>query len=137
MTHNLLLDPDAGSTQDAHRASLPPEWSEQLEQVMQRDRDFFLQHPECDYYVRPITAVEVLEGQSLGKTVDESARVLVGEVMPGSRIRLTVLDDLPPPVEDFKLMQQQIRKQMGSRSPSLKDRIKNSQKPRSHPKGFG
>jgi hypothetical protein len=137
MTHTLLLDPDTGSTQDSPRADLPPQWAEQLEQVMQQDRDFFLQHPECDYYVRPIAPVEVVEGQSLGKVVDENARVLVGEVVPGSRVRLTILDDLPPPVEEFRDIQQQLRKQMGSKAASLKHRLKHSQKLRPQSKGFG
>lgn len=137
MTHTLLLDPNSGSTLDDTLAHLPKEYEQQLEQVMQQDRDFFLQHPDCDYYVRPITPVEVIEGQAMGKSVNESARVLVGEVVPGSRIRLTILDDLPPPVEEFKALQQQMRKQMGGKSFSLKDRIKRNQKARPQPKGFG
>lgn len=115
MTHTLLLDPESGSTQDAPRANLSPDLADQLDQVMQRDRDFFLQHPDRDYYVRPITPVEVLEGQALGKEVHDNARVLVGEVVPGSRIRLTILDDLPPPVEEFRAIQQQLRHEMGRR----------------------
>ena len=137
MTHTLLLDPHSGSTLDNTRAHLPKEYAEQLEQIMQQDRDFFLQHPDCDYYVRPITPVEVLEGRTMGKLVHESARVLVGEVVPGSRIRLTVLDDLPPPVAEFKSLQQQMREQMGGKPSSLKDRIQRHQKARPQPKGFG
>jgi hypothetical protein len=49
MTHPLLLDPESGSTQDASRANLSPALAEQLERVMQQDREFFRQHPECDY----------------------------------------------------------------------------------------
>jgi hypothetical protein len=80
MTHTLLFDPNTGATQDDAHVQLPPQWTEQLEQVMQQDRNFFLQHPETDYYVRPITPAEVREGQSMGKAVDAIARVLVGEV---------------------------------------------------------
>lgn len=87
MTHTLLLDPDTGLSQVATRANLSQASAEELEQVMQRDRDFFLQHPECDYYVRAITPVEILEGQAMGKPVDDKARVLVGEVVPGNRVR--------------------------------------------------
>lgn len=104
---------------------------------MQRDREFFLQHPDRDYYVRPITPVEVLEGQALGKEVHEYVRVLVGEVVPGSRIRLTILDDLPPPIEEFRAIQQQLRHEMGVKAPMLKDRIQHNQKSRSKAKGFG
>jgi hypothetical protein len=135
MTHPLLnLDP--GSIQAPH-AKLSPELTEQLEQVMQSDRDFFLQHPEREYYVRLITPVEVLEGQSLGKLVGENARVLVGEIIPGSRVRLTILDDLPPPVKEFRAIQQQIRKEMGGKPPAFKDRLQHSQKSRPKAKGFG
>jgi len=137
MTQTLLFDPESGSTQEAFHASLPPDLAAQLEQVMQRDREFFLQHPECDYYVRSITPVEILEGQALGKETHEQARVLVGEVVPGSRVRLTILDDLPPPIEEFKALQQQMRQEMGAKAPTLKDRIQHNQKPRSKAKGFG
>ncbi len=137
MTHTLLLDPQSGSTQEAFHASLTPDLADQLDQVMQRDRAFFLQHPDQDYYVRPITPVEVLEGQALGKVVHEQAWVLVGEVVPGSRIRLTILDDLPPPVEEFRAIQQQLRHEMGAKAPTLKDRIQHNQKSRPKAKGFG
>lgn len=137
MTHTLLLDPESGSTQETFRASLAPDLADQFEQVMQRDRTFFLQHPDQDYYVRPITPVEILEGQALGKEVHEQARVLVGEVVPGSRIRLTILDDLPPPVEEFRAIQQQLRHEMGVKAPTLKDRIQHNQKSRPKAKGFG
>jgi hypothetical protein len=135
MTHSLL-NPDPGSMQPPH-AKLSLELTEQLEQVMQSDRDFFLQHPEREYYVRPITPVEIFEGQSLGKLVGENARVLVGEIIPGSRVRLTILDDLPPPVKEFRAIQQQIRKEMGSKPSAFKDRLKHSQKSRPKAKGFG
>jgi hypothetical protein len=69
MTHTLLLDPESGSTQEAFHASLAPDLADQLDQVMQCDRAFFHQHPDLDYYVRPITPVEVMEGQALGKEV--------------------------------------------------------------------
>lgn len=137
MTHTLLLDPQSGSNQEDFRASLAPDLAQQLDQVMQGDREFFLQHPDRDYYVRPITPVEILEGQALGKNVHDNARVLVGEVVPGSRIRLTILDDLPPPVEEFKAIQQQIRSQMGVKAPTLKERIQQNQKSRPKAKGFG
>jgi hypothetical protein len=101
---------------------------------MQQDRDFFLQHPETDYYVRPITPAEVMEGQSMGKVVDATARVLVGEVAPGSRVRLTILDDLPPPLDEFRALQQQLRQELGAKPASLRDRLKYNQK--SRPKAF-
>jgi hypothetical protein len=81
--------------------------------------------------------VEVLEGQALGKEVHDKARVLVGEVVSGSRIRLTILDDLPPPVEEFRAIQQQLRQEMGAKAPTLKDRIQHNQKARPKAKGFG
>jgi len=137
MTHTLLLAPQSSSTQETFRASLAPDLADQFEQVMQRDREFLLQHPNLDYYVRPITPVEVLEGQALGKEVHDNARVLVGEVVPGSRIRLTILDDLPPPVEEFRAIQQQLRHEMGAKAPTLKDRIQHNQKARPKAKGFG
>ena len=137
MTHTLLLDPESGSTPQASRANLAPEWADELERVMQRDREFFLQHPDRDYYVRPITQVEILEGQALGKEVDDQAQVLVGEVVPGSRVRMTVLDGLSPPVEEFRAMQQQLCQQMGAKATTLKDRIQHNQKLRPKAKGFG
>jgi len=137
MTQTLLFDPESGSTQETFHTSLPPEMADQLDQVKQRDREFFLQHPECDYYVRPITPAEVLEGQSLGKDVHAQARVLVGEVVPGNRVRLTILDDLAPPIEEFKALQQQMRQEMGAKVPTLKDRIQHNQKSRPKAKGFG
>lgn len=137
MTHSLLLGSQSDSPQTAFRANLSPDLAEQFEQVMQRDRSFFLQHPDRDYYVRPITPIEVLEGQALGKTVHEQAQVLVGEVLPGSRVRLTILDDLPPPVEEFRAIQQQIRHELGAKPSTLKDRIQHNQKSRPKPKGFG
>jgi len=135
MTDTLLLDP--GSPHPPQRANLPLEAAHQLEQVMEKDRDFFRQHPEQDYYVRSITPVEILEGQALGKPVDDQARVLVGEVAPGSRVRLTILDDLPPPVEEFRKIQRQIRQEMGGKPPTLQEQIKPTQKCRPKPKGFG
>jgi len=137
MTHTLLLDSESGSTPQAPRAHLAPEWAAQLEQVMQRDREFFRQHPDRDYYVRPITQVEILEGQALGKEVDDQAQVLVGEVVSGSRVRLTILDDQPLPVEEFRAIQQQLRQQMGVKTTRLKDRIQDHQKSRPKAKGFG
>lgn len=55
MTHTLMLDPQSGSTQEAFHTSLAPDWAEQLDQVMQRDRNFFPQHPAAHYLVPPIT----------------------------------------------------------------------------------
>lgn len=137
MTQTLRLDLDSGSTQETFQTNLPADLAEQLAPVMQRDREFFLQHPECDYYIRPITPAEILEGQSLGREVHEQARVLVGEVIPGSRVRLTVFDDMPPPIEDFRAIQQQVRQEMGVKATTLKDRIQHNQKSRPKAKGFG
>jgi hypothetical protein len=137
MTHTLLFDPNTGATQDDAHAQLPPEWTDQLEQVMQQDRNFFLQHPETDYYVRNITPAEVIEGQSMGKVVDATARVLVGEVAPGSRVRLTILDDLPPPLDEFRALQQQLRQELRAKPATLKERIKHNQKSRPKAQGFG
>lgn len=137
MMFTTLLDSNLDSTQAAFRANLSPEVAQKLEEVMQCDRDFFLQNPECDYYVRPITSIEILEGQVLGKAIDETARVLVGEVCPGSRIRLTILDNLPPPVEEFRAIQQQLRQQIESESRTHKKRIKKNQILHPKPKGFG
>lgn len=47
------------------------------------------------------------------------------------------LDDLPPPVEEFRAIQQQLRHEMGAKAPMLKDRIQHNQKSRSKAKGFG
>lgn len=110
----MLLNSSSGSTPPSAALPLSEEWSEQFEQVMQADRDFFLQHPDQDYYLRPITPVEVREGQSLGKEVTLDAQVLVGEVVPGSRIRLTIMDGGPPPVEEFRRIQTQMHQQMGT-----------------------
>ena len=60
-----------------------------------------------------------LEGQALDKEVGEKAQVLVGKIVSGSRVRLTILDDLPPPIEEFRAMQQQLRHQMGAKAPAL------------------
>ena len=137
MTYTLSFAPHTGATQEDAHTQLPPEWAEQLEQVMQQDRDFFLRHPETDYYVRPITPAEVVEGQSMGKVVEATARVLVGEVAPGSRVRLTILDELPPPIDEFRAMKQKLRQELGAKPATLKDRIKYNQKSRPRAQGFG
>lgn len=138
MTDTLLLDFQPGTTSPNSAApKLPEEWAPQMEAVMEQDRAFFLQHPERDYYVRPITPVEVVEGQQLGKAVTEEAFVLVGEVVPGSRVRLIIGDGGEPPVAEFKRIQKQIRQQMGVKSVGLKERLKQQGKGRSKAKGFG
>jgi hypothetical protein len=48
-----------------------------------------------------------------------------------------ILDDLPPPVEKFRAIGQQLRHEMGVKAPTLKDRIQHNQKSRPKPKGFG
>jgi hypothetical protein len=137
MTDTVLIDLQTGDRQDSPVSQLSEEWAAQLEQVMEGDREFFLQHPERDYYVRPITPVEVVEGQQLGKAVTTDAFVLVGEIAPGSRVRLTILDGGPPPVEEFKRIQKQVRREMGVKSLGFKERLKQSNKSRSRAKGFG
>lgn len=113
MKETLVFDSNARSTQSA----TPPERSEEqaaeFEAVMQRDRNFFLAHPERDWYVRPITLIELAEGVSMGNAVTKDALVLVGEVVPGSRIRWTFWDGGLPPVEEFRVMQRQIRQEWG------------------------
>lgn len=137
MTETSLFDFNARSIQSAAAPERSEEQAAEFEEVMQRDRDFFLQHPERDWYVRPITPVEVAEGRSLGKSVTEDAMVLVGEVAPASRIRLTFWGNELPPVEEFKTMQQQIRKEWGVKSVRLKDRLKHGSLGRPKAKGFG
>jgi hypothetical protein len=137
MTRTLLLNSPADSANSAIFSTASEELAEQLEQVMQQDRDFFLHHPEQDYYVRPITPVEVAEGRSLGKAVTPEALVLVGEIAPGSRIRLTILDGGEAPVKEFKTMQKQMRKEMGIKAIDLKDKLRKQQKQRPKGKGFG
>jgi hypothetical protein len=104
---------------------------------MQGDRDFFLQHPDREWYIRSITPVEITEGRSLGKAVTEEAMVLVGEVAPGSRVRLTFWGDELPPIKEFGTMQRHIRQEQGIKSVGLKDRLKDSSKGRPKAKGFG
>jgi hypothetical protein len=108
-----------------------------LEAVMQEDRDFFLQHPDRDWYLRSVTPIEVREARSMGNPVTDDAMVLVGEVAPGSRIRLTFWGDELPPVEEFKSIQQQIRQEWGVKSVGLKDRLKHAGKGRPKAKGIG
>ncbi len=133
--------PDLPSSSQAasqkNRPTLSPEWAAQLEAVMQGDRDFFVQHPERDYYVRPITPVEVMEGRAMGRQVDETAEMLVGEVVPGSRVRLTIVSDLDSTIAEFRTIQQQLRREVGGQPATLKDRIKQGQKVRPKAKGFG
>jgi len=63
-----------------------------LKQVLASDREYFAQHPDLDYYIRPITEPEILQGRKLGQDVDATARVLVGSPLLGVRIRLTCMD---------------------------------------------
>lgn len=137
MTYTKLIDPNPGSTQASLKSRVPEEWVEQLEQVMQQDRDFFLQHPDRDYYIRPITPVELVEGKAMGKAPLPQAFVLVGQIAPGSRIRLVFEDERLPPIEEFKQVQQQIRKNLSLTSPTLKTELKQQSKARPKAKGFG
>lgn len=111
--------------------------TEALEQVMQADRDFFRQNPDCDYYVRPIAAVEVTESSLMGNPVSDAAMVLVGEVSPGNRVRLKYDDGGVPPIAAFKNIQQRLRRERGLKPPGLKERLKLSGKGRPKRKGFG
>jgi hypothetical protein len=104
----------------------------ELEAVMEGDRLFFQEHPDQDYYVRPIAAIEILEGRSQGKVMREEFQVLVGEVAPGTRLRLQFLGESPP-VKEFKQAKHQIQK-------TLKDTpepLKKKGKKRAAGKGFG
>jgi hypothetical protein len=64
MTETFLFDSNARSTQSPERSG---EQVAELEEVMQSDRDFFLQHPERDWYIRSVTSVELAEARSLSK----------------------------------------------------------------------
>jgi hypothetical protein len=104
----------------------------ELEAVMEGDRLSFRHHPDQNYYVRPITPIEILEGRSQGKAMSEKFQVLVGKVAPGTRLRLQFLGESPP-VEDFKQAKQQIRKTMKDALEALKKKGKK----RAAGKGFG
>ncbi len=136
MTETSLIDSNARSIQSAVAPERSEEQAAEFEEVMQGDRVFFLQHPDRDWYVRPITPVEVAEGRALGNSVIEDALVLVGELAPGSRVRL-IFWDSPPPVEEFKAMQKSVRKEWGVKSTGIKDRLQHSSKGRPRAKGFG
>jgi hypothetical protein len=141
MTYSHLLSSNDLSGLAVERSAVSPQVAEEraeaFEQVMNQDRNFFLQHPDQDYYIRPITPVEVAEGQAIGKEVTERSIVLVGEVVPGSRVRLTVGEGEPLPIEEFKTIQYQMRRELGAKPPSITDRLKLKGKARSKAKGFG
>lgn len=87
-----------------------------LKQVLESDRKYLSQHPELDHYIRPITEPELLEGIGMGQDIDNSARVLVGEIIKGIRVRLTFMgDSTDRPLKEFRNMQreQQQRSQQG------------------------
>ena len=140
MTDSQWLDPDAATPTEQpldDKSQQLEHLSEALEQVMQADRDFFRQNPDCDYYVRPIAAVELTESSLTGNPVSEAAMVLVGEVSPGNRIRLKYDDGGAPPVALFKNIQQRLRKESGLKPTGFKDRLKAASKGRFKGKGFG
>ena len=112
MTYPLPWDNQPNSA-SSNSTKLPLEWQKPFEQVMEADREFFAQHPDREYYIRPITEPEVVEGRSMGKAVTSDAYVLVGELAPGSRVRLTIMDGSAPPIEEFRTMKRRICKQMG------------------------
>jgi hypothetical protein len=131
MSNSPLLNSLAGFNSLACPRFSEAEQAE-LEAVMEGDRQFFLDHPEQDYYVRPITPIELLEGRSQGKAMREDFRVLVGEVAPGARLRLQFLGESLP-VEDFKQAKRQIQKTMKD----APDAFKKKGKKRAAGKGFG
>jgi len=101
-----------------------------LKQVLESDRKYLAQHPDLDHYIRPITEPEILEGIGLGQDIDDSARVLVGEIIPGMRVRLTFMDDSTERLlKKFRNMQ---RQQQRSRQGSVQGK-----KPKRPFKGFG
>ncbi|MBD2093768.1 hypothetical protein H6F90_01195 [Trichocoleus sp. FACHB-591] len=52
-------------------------------------------------------------------------------------LSLTILDDLPPPLDEFRALQQQLRQELGAKPTTLRDRIKHNQKSRPKAQGFG
>jgi hypothetical protein len=98
---------------------------------MEGDRLFFQQHPGQDHYVRPIAPIEILEGRSQGKAMSEEFQVLVGEIEPGTRLRLQFLGESPP-LEDFQQAKRQIKRNLQNAPKSLK-----KAKKRTTGKGFG
>jgi hypothetical protein len=89
MTETSLFDSNARSIQSAAAPERSEEQAAEFEEVMQRDRDFFLQHPERDWYVRSITPVEVAEGRSLGKSVTEEGASQLCSEQKYSRVSLS------------------------------------------------
>jgi hypothetical protein len=130
MSNSPLLNSLAGFSSPACPRLSEAEQAE-LEAVMEGDRLFFLDHPDQDFYVRPIAPIEILEGRSQGTAMREEFQVLVGEVAPGTRLRLQFLGDVPP-LEDFKLAKRQIMKTMKDAPQALQ-----KGKKRAAGKGFG
>lgn len=58
-----------------------------LEVVMNKDREYFLNNPDKKQYNRPIHPLEILEAQANGRNFDSSYRVTVTEIALGTRIR--------------------------------------------------
>jgi hypothetical protein len=77
------------------------ELEQQLEQVMEDDREFFQQHPDQDSYLRPIMPVEIAEAQAMGKVVTAENWMLVGLLDVGMRCRLLVPKGVAPPIAEF------------------------------------
>jgi hypothetical protein len=136
MTFTLPLDLQTKQTASGTLPQLPSELAEEFEAVMERDRQYFLQHPEQDHYFRPITAVEVVEAQLLGRDADQSTQMLVGEVAPGYRMRLAGKDGFPPELEEFRARRQRLRRELLIKPPTLRTRLASAQKRRPK-KGFG
>ncbi len=80
-------------------------------QVQQRDRAYFKKHPDADYYVRPITSVEILEQQKMGNPdANHLTEMLVGNTGDGLRIRIGMSKGIAYHIDEFREIQKGIRK---------------------------
>jgi hypothetical protein len=113
------------------------QWTAELEQLMEEDREYFLHHPSQDYFVRPIAPVEILEAQAMGRKVSEHTLMLVGEIAPGCRTRLAFVPGKTPPIAEFKALKHQTRQGLGLREIHPRKLFKTANRARPKPNGFG
>lgn len=59
----------------------------QLSQLMQRDSNYFKQHPTAEYYIRTLDPIEHQEAQALGKSIAPNSKMLVYQIAPATRLR--------------------------------------------------
>lgn len=104
MSHLSLLD----LAQKSKSAPLSEAEVTQLEQVVAQDRIFFEQHPEEQYYLRPISSIEILEAQAMRTSLDADTWMFVGYLGDGARFRRAFPKGEVPPIQEFDQVREEV-----------------------------